>query len=128
MIREGKNGSLNLFYKELLIGSYPLTDKKTYERYKYQGEYLILTSMRENIKIPFQIKTYILFCNSILRRKENKLNIWRSDYEMFLSCIFALIKLKILDEDDSVLIVGKKKKKKKTQASGSGSGSGIIQS
>ena len=111
MIREGKNGSLNLFFKDLLIGSYPLSEKKTYERYKYQGEYLILKSMRENINIPFQIKTYLLFCNNILRRKKNKLNIWRSDYEMFLSCIFALMKLKILDDEDCVFIAPKKKKK-----------------
>ena len=111
MIREGKNGSLNLFYKDILIGSYPLSEKKTYERYKYQGEYLILKSMRENIKIPFQIKTYLMFCNNVLRRKKNKLNIWRSDYEMFLSCIFALMKLKILDDDDCVFIAPKKKVK-----------------
>ena len=111
MIIEGKHGSLNLFFKDLLIGSYPLSEKKTYERYKYQGEYLILKSMRENIKIPFQIKTYLMFCNNILRRKKNKLNIWRSDYEMFLSCIFALMKLKILDDEDCVFIAPKKKKK-----------------
>lgn len=103
--------NLVLFYKDLLIGSYPLTDLKTYERYKYQGEYLILKSLKENIKIKSQIKTYLLFCNQILRRKQDKLGIWRSDYEMFLSCIFALIKLKIIDEDDSILIISKKKKK-----------------
>ena len=103
--------NLVLFYKDLLIGSYPLTDLKTYERYKYQGEYLILKSLKENIKIKSQIRTYLLFCNQILRRKQDKLGIWRSDYEMFLSCIFALIKLKIIDEDDSILIISKKKKK-----------------
>lgn len=52
-----------------------------------------------------------MFCNNILRRKKNKLNIWRSDYEMFLSCIFALIKLKILYDEDCVFIAPKKKKK-----------------
>ena len=102
--------NLVLFYKYLLIGSYPLTDLKTYERYKYQGEYLILKSLKENINIKSQIHTYLLFCNQILRRKKDKLGIWKSDYEMFLSCLFALIKLKIIDEDDSILIVGKKNK------------------
>ena len=102
--------NLVLFYKNLLIGSYPLSNLKTYERYKYQGEYLILESLKKNIPIKLQIQTYLLFCNQILRRKHDKLGIWRSDYEMFLSCIFALIKLKIIDEDDSILIVAKKKK------------------
>lgn len=105
--------NLVLFYKDLLIGSYPLTDLKTYERYKEQGNLIILESLRANINIKSQIYTYLLFCNQILRRKQDKLGIWRSDYEMFLNCIFALIKLKVLDEDDSVLIVGKKKKKSK---------------
>ena len=109
MIRQGSKGSLTLFYKDLLIGSYPLSNKKTYDRYKYQGEHLILKSMRENIKIKFQIHSYILFCNTILKRKEKKLNIWRQDYEMFLSCIFALIKLKIIEEDEAIFIQPKRK-------------------
>ena len=104
------NNNLVLFYKDLLIGSYPLTDLKTYERYKYQGEYLILKSLKENINIKSQIHTYLLFCNQVLRRKHDKLGIWKSDYEMFLSCLFALIKFKIIDEDDSILIIAKKKK------------------
>jgi len=66
--------------------------------------------MRENIKIKKQIFLYIQFCNSILKRKQNKLNIWKSDHEMFLSCLFALIKLKIIEEEDSIFIAPKKKK------------------
>ena len=104
--------NLVLFFKDLLIGSYPLNDLKTYERYKEQGNLLILESLKANIPIKSQIYTYILFCNQILRRKKEGLGIWGSDYQMLLNCIFALIKLKILEEDDSVLIVRKKNKKK----------------
>jgi len=113
MINQGSKGSLSLFYKDLLIGSYPLTKKKDYHRYKYQGEYLILKTMNENknMSIKKQIYTYTYFINSIYKRKKENLNIWRSDYELFLSCMFALIKLKILDEDDSIFIMPKKKKK-----------------
>ena len=104
--------NLVLFFKDLLIGSYPITDLKTYERYKEQGNLLILESLKANIPIKSQIYTYSLFCNQILRRKKEGLGIWRSDYEMLLNCIFALIKLEILDEDNSVLIVKKNKKKR----------------
>lgn len=103
--------NLVLFYKDLLIGSYPITDLKTYERYKEQGNLLILESLKENIPIKSQIYTYLLFCNQILRRKKDGLGIHRSNYEMFLNCLFALIKLKILEEEDSVLIIKKKKSK-----------------
>tara|TARA_B110000211_G_C13682348_1_gene379368 strand:- start:185 stop:520 length:336 start_codon:yes stop_codon:yes gene_type:complete len=109
MIIYGKKGSLLLFYKDLLIGSYPLSNLKTYERYKYQGEYLILNSLK-TIPIKLQIKTYTAFCEMIYQRKKDKLGIYRSDYEMFLNSIFALIKLKKLDEDDCTFMVSKKKK------------------
>tara|TARA_Y100000361_G_C10897796_1_gene207477 strand:- start:6 stop:359 length:354 start_codon:yes stop_codon:yes gene_type:complete len=113
MIIYGKKGSLILFYNNLLIGSYPLSNLKNYERYKFQGEYLILKSLKTNIPLKLQIHTYINFCNEIYKRKQNKLGIYRADYEMFLSCIFALIKLKQLDEEDSTFMVEKKKNKTK---------------
>lgn len=112
MIYEGKNGSLNVFLNDLLICSFPLTDKKTYERYKYQGEYYILNCFKENINIKQQIEMYYKFCNIIYVKKKNKRPIWRSDLRMFMSMIFALIKLKIIDEDDHILICKKKKQRK----------------
>jgi len=109
MIIYGSKGSLILFYNGLLIGSYPLSNLKTYERYKNQGNYLILDSLKI-INLQFQIKTYTAFCDTIYRRKREGLGIFRSDYEHFLNAIFALIKLKKLDEDESIYIVEKRKK------------------
>ena len=111
MIFYGKQGSLLLFFKDLLIGSYPLSNLKTYERYKFQGEYLILDSLK-TIPLKLQIKTYTAFIEMIHDRKINKLGIYRSDYEMFLNCIFALIKLKKIEEDEAIFIVEKKKSKR----------------
>ena len=110
MIIYGKRGSLILFYNDLLIGSYPLSNLKTYERYKYQGEYLILKSLKQHIPIKLQIKTYRSFCHEIYKRKQNKLGIFRADYEFFLSCLFALIKTKQIDEDESIFIAEHRKK------------------
>lgn len=110
MIIYGKKGSLILFYNNLLVGSYPLSNLKTYERYKFQGEYLILKSLKTNIPLKLQIKTYKHFCDEIYKRKQNKLGIFRADYEMFLSCLFALIKLNQLDEEDAIFMVDKRKK------------------
>lgn len=71
-IYNGCDGSLNLYYKGLLISSFALTKKKTFDRYEYQGEYLILKSMRENLNIR-QIKlTLTYFCDLIYKRKLNK--------------------------------------------------------
>lgn len=110
-IYNGSQGSLNLYYKGLLISSFPLTKKKTFERYQYQGEYVILTSMKENFKIKQIIFTLTHFCNIIYKRKLNKQPIRRSDHEYFISCLFGLLKLKIIDNDDlnGYLIMPRKK-------------------
>jgi len=100
MIYKGANGNLSLHYKGIMVSNYPLSKNKTYERYKYQGEYLILKSLKENVKLKKQIEIYLNFCNVIHKRKLNQQAIRRSDHELFISCFFALMKLKILEEDD----------------------------
>lgn len=109
MIIQGSKGSLTLFYKDKLIASYPLSLKKTYEIYKYQGEYIILKSMKSGLKIKEQIYTYLNFCNQMIRLKNEGKSIRCTDSELFLSCIFALIKFNILDEDDCVFIADRKR-------------------
>ena len=99
MIFHGKNGSLALFWKGLMISTFALTDKKTYEAYSYQGDHIIMQS--KGIPILTQIKTYTHFCNMIYNRKKNKKPIYRSDHIYFLSCLFALIRLKIIDDNSS---------------------------
>ena len=111
MIKQGCNGSLTLYYKGLLISSFALTNKKTFDRYEYQGENLILFSMKEKIKIKQIIYTLTDFCNVMYQRKLNKQPIRRSDHECFISCLFGLIKLKIItdDDDNGYLIMPPKK-------------------
>jgi hypothetical protein len=98
MIYNGSHGSLCFYYKGLLISSYPLNKKKTVEAYLQQGEELIYKS--KGIPIRVQIKTYLHFCNEIYRRKKNNLAIRRSDHIYFLNCITALLRLRIIDNDD----------------------------
>ena len=116
-IYNGCDGSLNLYYKGLLISSFALTKKKTFERYKYQGEYLILKSMKEKLKIKQIIFTLTHFCNIIYDRKKNKQPIRKSDHQFFISCLFGLLKLKIIENDESngyLLMPRKKLSKLKT--------------
>ena len=98
MIFNGSNGSICLYYKGLLISSFALTKKKTLERYLQQGEEIIYKS--KGIPIRLQIKTYLHFCNQIYRRKKNNLSIRRSDHIYFLNCLTALLRLRIIDNDE----------------------------
>ena len=98
MIYYGKQGTLCLYYKGLLISSFPLTNKKTIDAYLYQGEELIYKS--KHIPIKLQIKMYLQFCNVIHNRKKNNKAIYRSDHINFLNCLTALLRLKIIENDE----------------------------
>tara|TARA_R110000803_G_scaffold55904_6_gene112969 strand:- start:2331 stop:2690 length:360 start_codon:yes stop_codon:yes gene_type:complete len=110
-IKQGKYGSLNLFYKDIFIASFPLSDTRTVDGYKKNGEWLILSTMRERpeLNIRNQIYTYTYFLNLMYKRKLNKQKLWRSNYEMILGTVMALVKLNILDEDDSIFIQPRKR-------------------
>ena len=112
MIIEGSHGSLNLYYKGLLISSFPLSKNKRFQDYKALGEQFILDSMiKKNINIKFQLNSYRIFCDKIYERKKNKQGIRRDDHELFLFSLFALLKLKAIDNDNEngYLVMNKKK-------------------
>ena len=98
MIYNGSEGSICFYFKGLLISSYPLSKKKTLNAYLNQGEELIYKS--KGIPIKVQIKTYLQFCNQIYSRKKNNLAIRRSDHIYFLNCLTALLRLRIIDNDE----------------------------
>ena len=112
MFIQGKKGQLTLFYKDILIAGYPL-GQMSYHDYQKVADDLIINSMRtakRNIKQ--QIFAYRLFCNGIMYQKIKKKYISLDDYRMFLACSLALVKLRILDEDDIVFISDRKRPKR----------------
>tara|TARA_R110002012_G_scaffold11086_1_gene49765 strand:- start:2574 stop:2918 length:345 start_codon:yes stop_codon:yes gene_type:complete len=112
MIIQGSQGSLNLYYKGLFISSFPLSKNKRFEDYKFLGEQFILDSMiKKNINIKFQLNAYRIFCDKIYERKKNKQAIRKSDHEYFLFSLFALLKLKYIDNDNEngYLVMSRKK-------------------
>ena len=100
-IFQGSEGSICLYYKGKLISSYPLSKNKTLKKYLYQGEDMILKSLKQSIDIKKQIKLYLYFCNMVYNRKINNKPIYRSDHIYFLNCLTALLKLKLIDNDES---------------------------
>ncbi len=114
MIKQGSNGSVNIFYKDLFIASYPLTKNITYDYYCKLGQQLILDTMRNcpELNIKNQIYTYLYFINLMYRRKTDGKSIWKSNYELLCATTFALIKLDILNIDDNILIMPRKRPKR----------------
>jgi hypothetical protein len=99
MLYYGSKGTLCLYFKGELISSFPLSNKKTLELYFQQGEELIRKS--KGVPIKLQIKTYLHMCNMVCNRKKNKQGIRTQDHIFFLNCLFALMRLKIIDNDES---------------------------
>jgi len=113
MIYPGSEGSLNLYWNDLFISSFPLSKKKTLEVYEEQGTHLITEALRDGVQINKLKNVFTLFCAEVYKRKINKQSIYRTDHELFLCSIFGLIKLKHIDFDDNILIMKKKKEKKR---------------
>lgn len=111
MIKQGKQGSYNLFYKDILISSFPIHNKRMIEGYNNQGIELIEDSLRKNISLKTQIRVYKNYCNIIYQLKKQKRKIPTDDHICFLNSFLALMKLNIIHEDDSngILIMGRKK-------------------
>lgn len=109
MIKNGSMGSVTFYYKGLLISSFPLTKKKTLDAYLYHGEHLIYQSKGKNILQ--QIRVYTNFCNKIYKNKKNNNKICTDDHIYFLYCISALLRLRIIDNDEQngYLVMPRKK-------------------
>jgi hypothetical protein len=103
MIREGKDGSLCMYWRGKLITSYPIdtsTGDNPHEFFTSQADNIILQMMRMiGFTIKDQTNHYKCICNDIYDRKMKGQGIWRSDYELFGVAIYALRKLKYIDDD-----------------------------
>jgi hypothetical protein len=103
MIREGKEGSLCFFWRGKLITSFPVDSSKGQypdEFFTSQADNIILQMMRiTGFTIKEQINHYKLICNDTYERKMKGQGIWRSDYELFAVAIYALRKLKFIDDE-----------------------------
>tara|TARA_R110002012_G_scaffold11804_1_gene52787 strand:+ start:65 stop:421 length:357 start_codon:yes stop_codon:yes gene_type:complete len=64
---------------------------------------LIIQNFRDNIPMKEQIDVYSHFLNNIKDRKDKKKAIYRSDHIFCLHCLFALVKLKVIEEEDDPL-------------------------
>lgn len=67
------------------------------------GEDLIIKGLEEGRALNIQIAVYTKFLDTIKDRKINKQPIRRSDLQFGLYCMIALIKLKVIEEEDDPL-------------------------
>lgn len=114
MIYEGENGSLCMYYKGLLISSFELSQDKPFDAYEEYGKSLIEQTLRDGIPLNYQKPVFKIFADEIYSRKKDKKPIWKNDHELMCQTIFAMIKLKMIENDElnGYLVCPKYKKKR----------------
>ena len=108
MLNPGPDGEIVLFYKDVLICSFPLNKEELiYSDYQEGANQLIVDSMRSNKNMREQIYAYRRYCNICWMKKLRCQEINPSDCEMFMASLLALVKLRILTEEESVYFAPK---------------------
>ena len=113
MIINGKNGSICIYWKDLLVSSLP-RGKMDYDDYLNEANKFILLSMKEGKNIKELIHWFHQLCRIVYEKKIKKKKISSEYHGLFHYCIFSLIKLNLIDKDDVLLICPRKKPKKLT--------------
>lgn len=115
-VREGRDGTLCIFIHNKLLCGFPL-GKNQLKDYEQDANDMIVSGLRDNKNIKFQIYVYSHYIKEMYRKKmDNKYNEYE-DYKLLVACVLALVKLKILQFDTVVSIFPKKKKRKITSLS-----------
>ncbi len=96
MLRESEYGSVSLFWKGLLISMF---EREKEENFMEEGEYLIRQT--KGVPIKEQILTYKLYCDVIYKNKKKKSRITYDDHSLFRKCLFALMRLGIVENDEN---------------------------
>ena len=109
MIKVGKEGSICLYWNDLLISSIPI-GKRKWDDYLKESEKFILDSMKQYNKNIKEVIYYTKkFCDITYRRKLEKKRLNTDDHSYFQLSLISLVRLKLLDFDDVCLRTGRKK-------------------
>ena len=112
MIYQGSKGCICFYdFNEKLIASAPLSKYKTMKNYTDIVDKVIIDGMRKNHNLDMQKFYYLNLLEKLSEIKKYKRT--KEDEVQIGICILALIKLKVIDYDNHILICGKKKSKKK---------------
>ena len=104
-------GSVSCFYKNKLLVTRPLDEKRTMKRYRDNANAVIIEGMRAGWDIPKLIKFNRDFIKK-WRYEELKRTPSKEDRDLVLISILILIKFRVIEEDacnEGLLIMPKKK-------------------
>jgi len=112
MIKVGKDGSIVLFWNDLLVSSIAF-GKHSFDDYLREAQYFIEISLRKNHNIRDLVAYCKNFCDMIYRKKKQNKKISSDDHYAFQMSLFSLLRLNLIDEEDHILIAPRRKSRKR---------------
>lgn len=114
MIYQGKQGSINCYYKRKLIVSRPIHDNTSIQQYYDTSQKMIRQGLESGLSLNFIKKEFYGF---IKKCRYNKKNIEpnRNDRDIILITFLICCKLQAIDPDgvdEGLLVMSRKKMKK----------------
>ncbi len=111
MIKVGKNGSIVLYWEDLLVSSLP-SGKYSYDDYLCEAQFFIETSLRKNHNIKDLVLYSKNYCDMIYNKKKQGKKIPTEDHYAFQMSLFSLLRLNLIDKEDHILIAPRRKSRK----------------
>jgi hypothetical protein len=109
MIRVGKFGSINVFWKNKLLSSIPKHKENRFDELMIEANDLLLDKFREGMSLKFITDSCYYVINNFYNRKLKNKKLSANQHELFNSSVIILLRLKKLDYDDVILEMPKKK-------------------
>ena len=111
MIYEGELGSICFYWNDKLITSAPLSKYTQLKDYEKLSKSLIISGLKKGHNLDTQKVMYQVLIDKLSQLKRYKLS--REDETQIGLSILCLIKLKIVDIDDVMMLFPKKRKFKR---------------
>ena len=110
MIIQGRDGCVCFFWgpEQLLVSSLPLGVDQ-YDYYKGVANDLIVDGLRDGKTMKEIIRGCHTLCDVVYSKKLRKEKISSETHQYFCCSMLALIKMKIIDEEEYTLQCGRKK-------------------
>lgn len=110
MIKEGRYGSINIFYKDQYFLSVPKHREDQYDKFMIDANKVLMSQMKKG----HTLKEIIGICESGMkmyakRKFIHKKKLTREEYETLASIHFVLLRVNRLKKDEFILEMPKKK-------------------
>lgn len=110
-IFQGSQGSITVFYENRIIASAALTKNRPYKKLIAEAYELVEDAVRSR-GLPLKQIAEMMLRAILYQRGYNRRFIREEDQLLTVISMIALVRLKVFEEEDVILVMGRKKARK----------------